>query len=105
MNYEENNKPFTSHATWSKIDKTTDKHHTYSQANAVCDLIKKENTKENPCSIRGYCLCVWVTDDTYEIRLKLKRIKFDEIFVDQLDTSPYKTIKRVKPNHRRCKKG
>lgn len=53
-----------SNATWTKIDDTKDgPHRSHEAAQAICDSLLNENTKDTPCSVRGVCLTAFVSEE------------------------------------------
>ena len=66
---------FKSHALWTKINESTDTHDTKSQAINVCSTMMMDYNLYEPCSVRGMCLEVWVTDENNEVVHEEKRSK------------------------------
>lgn len=65
------NKTCYSNAEWTEINPTKDEHRNYTAAHAVCSALLWDygNT---PCSIRGYCKRVYVTDANGKILYECK---------------------------------
>lgn len=67
---------FFSNAEWSQVPSSMDSHDSFERANAVCMLLLGDYANI-PCSVRGYCKKVWVTDkDGYILCEKKSEDKF-----------------------------